>query len=117
MKILCTIELDEHAREQVLRAGGSGVELFCSRDASEQIAAAGGAEVIYGSITPQLLAATTGLKWVHITGAGVDRVLFPEMVRHPAVMTNARGVAAVSIAEHAFALILAFTRGLPLGSA
>jgi len=49
-----------------------------------------------------------------LDSAGVERALFPEMVRHPAVMTNARGVAAVSIAEHAFALILAFTRALPL---
>jgi len=70
--------------------------------------------VIYGSVTPPLLAAAPALQWVHLTSAGVDRFLFPEMVRHPAVMTNARGVAAVSIAEHAFALILAFTRGLPL---
>src|SRR5207247_8468606 len=58
--------------------------------------------------------AATDLKWVHISSAGVDRFLFPEIVRHRAVMTNARGVAAVSIAEHAFALILGFTRGLPL---
>jgi phosphoglycerate dehydrogenase-like enzyme len=114
MKILCTRDLDEPLREQVLQAGGPSVELFSSRDASEQIAAAGGAEVIYGWVTPQLLAAAARLQWVHVTSAGVERALFPEMVRHPAVMTNARGVAAVSIAEHAFALILAFTRGLPL---
>jgi phosphoglycerate dehydrogenase-like enzyme len=114
MKILSTFQLDEPVREQLLRAGGPGVELFSSRDADEQIAAAGDAEAIYGSVSPPLLAATTDLKWVHLTSAGVERFLFPEMVAHPAVMTNARGVAAVSIAEHAFALILAFTRGLPL---
>jgi phosphoglycerate dehydrogenase-like enzyme len=114
MKILSTLELDEPAREQIARAGGPGVALFCSRDTSAQTAAAGDAEVIYGWVTPALLAAATQLKWAHITSAGVERALFPEMVRHPAVMTNARGVAAVSIAEHAFALILAFTRGLPL---
>lgn len=114
MKILCTLNLDEPVREQVLRAGGPGVELFCSRDAGEQIAAARDAEVIYGWVTPQLLAATNGLQWVHVSSAGVERVLFPEMVRHPVVLTNARGVAAISIAEHAFALILGFTRSLPL---
>jgi phosphoglycerate dehydrogenase-like enzyme len=114
MKILSTLELTESVREQVLRAGGNGVELFSSRDAKAQIAAAAEAEVIYGGLTPQLLAATTTLKWVHISSAGVDRFLFPEIVSHPAIMTCARGVAAVSIAEHAFALILAFTRSLPL---
>ena len=114
MKIVCTLELDAPEREQLLQAGGPGIELFSSRDAHAQIAAAGDAEVIYGSVTPPLLAAAPALQWVHLASAGVDRFLFPEMVRHAAVMTNARGVAAVSIAEHAFALILAFTRGLPL---
>src|SRR5438094_4490028 len=111
MKIVCTQALDERAREQVLTAGGPGVDLVCSGNADEQAAAARDAEVIYGSITPALLSAAPGLKWVQIASAGVDRFLFPEIVRHPAVMTNAQGVAAVSIAEHAFALILAFTRG------
>jgi phosphoglycerate dehydrogenase-like enzyme len=113
MIILSTRVLDDHAREQLMRAGGVGTELICSRDKAELLAAARDAEVIYGWVTPELLAATTKLKWVHIAGAGVDGCLFPEMVRHPAIMTNARGVAAVSIAEHAFALILALTRGLP----
>jgi phosphoglycerate dehydrogenase-like enzyme len=112
MKILCTRELDSPWCEQVLRAGGPGVELVCSREAEAQLAAAAAAEVIYGWVTPALLAAAGRLRWVHVTSAGVERALFPEMVRHPAVMTNARGVAAVSIAEHAFALILALTRGL-----
>jgi phosphoglycerate dehydrogenase-like enzyme len=114
MKILSTLELDGPVREQMLRAGGNGVELFSSRDADAQVAAGSDAEVIYGSVTPRLLAAAPGLKWVHLAVAGVDRFLFPEMVRHPAIMTSARGVAAVSIAEHAFALILASTRSLPL---
>jgi phosphoglycerate dehydrogenase-like enzyme len=113
MKLLSTVSLDERGREQVLQAGGAGIELVSARDAAEQLAAAHNAEMIYGGITPPLIAAASRLRWVHISSAGVDRFLFPEMVRHPAVMTNSRGVAAVSIAEHAFALILAFTRGLP----
>jgi phosphoglycerate dehydrogenase-like enzyme len=114
MKILSTHPLDANGREQVLRAGGAGAELVVSRDRGEQIAAARDAEVIHGVPTPDLLAASPGLRWIHVPAAGVDRCMFPEMIRHPAVMTNARGVAAVSIAEHAFALILAFTRGLPV---
>jgi phosphoglycerate dehydrogenase-like enzyme len=113
MKVLSTVVLDERGREQVLQAGGAGIELAGSRDAGEQLAAARDAEVIYGAVTPPLVEAAGRLRWVHIASAGVDRFLFPEMARHPAVMTNSQGIAAVSIAEHAFALILAFTRGLP----
>jgi phosphoglycerate dehydrogenase-like enzyme len=114
MKILSLHFLEGAARDQVLRAGGSGVEVVCSRDRDELIAAARDVEVIYGWITPELLAAAPRLKWVHTSSAGVERALFPEMVVHPAVMTNARGVASSVIAEHAFALILAFTRRLPV---
>lgn len=113
MKILSTVPLDERGREQVREAGGAGIELVSSRDAGELLAAARDTEVIYGGITPPLIAAAERLRWVHISSAGVDRFLFPEMMAHPAVVTNSQGVAAVSIAEHAFALILAFTRGLP----
>ena len=47
MKILSTVPLDERGREQVLQAGGAGIELASSRDAGEQLAAARDAEVIY----------------------------------------------------------------------
>jgi phosphoglycerate dehydrogenase-like enzyme len=114
MKVLSAPVLDDRGRAAVLEAGGAHIDLLGGRDGGEQIAAVRDAEVIYGAITPALLAASNQLRWVHIASAGVDRFLFPEMVRHPAVMTNSRGVAAVSIAEHAFALILAFTRGLPI---
>src|SRR5436853_552808 len=66
MKIVCTLELDAPEREQLLQAGGPGIELFSSRDAHAQIAAAGDAEVIYGSVTPPLLAAAPALQWVHL---------------------------------------------------
>jgi phosphoglycerate dehydrogenase-like enzyme len=114
MRIVSVRFLEEPARAQARQAGGPGVELFCSREREELRAAARDAEVIYGWITPELLAAAPSVKWVHLSSAGVERALFPEMAAHPAVLTNARGVAAVSIAEHAFALILAFTRRLPV---
>jgi phosphoglycerate dehydrogenase-like enzyme len=114
MKILSTHKFDDQARELLLRAGGPGIEFVDTNDADEQIAAARDAEVIYGWVSPRLLEAAAALKWAQITSAGVERVLYPEMVQHPCILTNARGVAAPNMAEHVFALILGLTRNLPL---
>src|SRR5262245_20809693 len=58
-------------------------------------------------------AAADGLRWVHVAGAGVDRVLFPELVDSPIVVTNSRGVFDRPMAEYVLALILAFAKELP----
>jgi phosphoglycerate dehydrogenase-like enzyme len=53
------------------------------------------------------------LRWIHWCGAGVDAVLFPELVRSPVVLTNARGVFDRAMSEYVLGLILAFAKGLP----
>lgn len=47
----------------------------------------------------------TNLKWMHTTFAGLEHLLFPELVKSPVVLTNARGVYSHSLAE--FALLAA----------
>ncbi len=39
------------------------------------------------------------VKWIHSLAAGVDKVLFPELIDSPVVLTNARGVFKRSLAE------------------
>lgn len=54
-----------------------------------------------------------GLRWIHVAGAGVDAVLFPELVSSPVVLTNSRGVFDRAIAEYVLGLMLAFAKDLP----
>lgn len=51
--------------------------------------------------------------WVHTASAGVDRLLFPEMISSPAVLTNARGVFDRPIAEYVAGLVLALAKDFP----
>lgn len=51
-----------------------------------------------------------GLRWVHVAGAGVDAVLFPELVESDVTLTNSRGVFDRSIAEYVLGLMLLFTK-------
>lgn len=52
------------------------------------------------------------LRWVHIAAAGVDTLLFEELATSDVVVTNARGVFDVPIAEYVLAAILAHTKDL-----
>ncbi len=50
------------------------------------------------------------VRWVQSFSAGVDKLLTPEMLRHPIVITNASGIHATPIAEHVIGFMLTFTR-------
>ncbi|GGT15776.1 2-hydroxyacid dehydrogenase [Streptomyces kurssanovii] len=52
-------------------------------------------------------------RWVHTPSAGVDRLLCPELAESDTVVTNARGIFEVPIAEYVAALVLAMAKDLP----
>src|SRR5262249_42605749 len=71
------------------------------------------ADVVLGlAVRPANFARCRRLKWIHSTAASVTGVLFPELAASPVVVTNARGLHAESMAEHALAMMLAFARRL-----
>jgi len=53
------------------------------------------------------------LRWVHWGGAGVDAVLFPELVQSDVLLTNSRGVFDRPMAEYVLGLIIAFAKRFP----
>lgn len=53
------------------------------------------------------------LRWVQVASAGVDTVLFPELVDSDVLLTNSRGVFDRPIAEFVLAAVLAFAKDLP----
>ncbi len=65
---------------------------------------------------PQRLAAVLAkaprLRWIHSRSAGLERVLVPEVVDHPAVVTAGRGVFSAALAEFVAAALLFFAKDL-----
>jgi phosphoglycerate dehydrogenase-like enzyme len=53
------------------------------------------------------------LRWIQSASAGVEDLLFEELVRSPVVLTNARGVFDDAMAEYVLGLLLLFAKGLP----
>lgn len=52
------------------------------------------------------------LRWVHSLSDGVEKILFPELVASPAILTNARGVFKRALAEFVIASVLYFAKDL-----
>src|ERR1700684_3331318 len=48
------------------------------------------------------------LRWVHSRAAGLDNLLFPELVESEILLTNGRGVFSASLGEFVLAAILYF---------
>ncbi|MCC6180146.1 MAG: D-2-hydroxyacid dehydrogenase [Chloroflexi bacterium] len=71
------------------------------------------ADVVYGWPNREQFQVAKKLRWIQCPSAGVEMFCsIPEIVESDVILTNARGAHARVIAEHAFAMLLAFTRGI-----
>ena len=59
------------------------------------------------------LRAAPRVRWVHSGGVGVERLVVPELVDRPIVLTNSRGLYDTSMAEYALTLMLAHVKRVP----
>jgi phosphoglycerate dehydrogenase-like enzyme len=66
-----------------------------------------------GHILRAVWPAANKVRWVHSLSAGLDGVLFPELVASPVVVTNARGVFREPLAEFVILGILYFAKHVP----
>jgi phosphoglycerate dehydrogenase-like enzyme len=71
------------------------------------------ADAAFGTLTPELLRAASNLKWLQAPAIAPPPGYYsPELVAHPVVVTNFRGIFNDHIAAHIMAFVLAFARGL-----
>jgi phosphoglycerate dehydrogenase-like enzyme len=97
--------LDELAAE--------GIEVISAFDAATLRRELADAEGVYGWPPLELLAEAKRLRWLQSPSAGVEHLWsLPELQRSDVVVTNARGAHAPNMAEHVFAMILAFSRSI-----
>ena len=115
MKILVhypfTDEQHDHLR-QIAHANG-GHEVFVANDEQEALAVASEIDIIVGHFPPAVCAAAPNLRWVQSFSTGMDKFLFPEIIaRDEVAISNVAGLYAPQGGEHAWALLLALTRGI-----
>jgi len=100
------------AYQEKLRAYAPGLELALCRDEEEFRREVADAHVIYGWFTREILQAARQLRWIQYSAAGVESILYPELVASPIVLTNMQRMFSPTISETAIGLLLALTRGL-----
>ncbi len=110
-KILINTDLDD-ALIQRIQDISEEVEIITASSEGEALEVMPEVEVVLGPVTPAMLALGDHLRWVQNLGAGVDDVLFPEFVESDVVLTSAKGIVGIHLADHAMALLLSLTRGI-----
>ena len=73
------------------------------------------ADAIFGTLDPEMLSQAKNLKWIQAPAAAPPAgYYFDELIKHPAKVTNFRGIYNDHISVHILALILALTKHLNL---
>ena len=119
MKILVTDPIAERGLE-LLRSEGWTLEQVSPKHADGiRLALADATAWILRSgtqVTAELLEAAPQLKVIGRAGVGVDNIDLDAATRRGVLVLNTPGGNAVSVAEHAFALLLALARRVPLAN-
>lgn len=118
-----TIQLNAYAPYRLWSLGESvperlarsfpGVRVVQSRDREAFLRWLPEATVLFTwSLPRRHFARARQLRWVHTPEAGIEELLFPELVKSDVVVTNCRGISADAIADHAMGLVLSLSRRL-----
>lgn len=113
MKILSQVELEEKEIER-LKAELPGLEVVVAPSIEKEMEEIVDADIFFGRIPQSVFIAGKKLKWVQVFGAGVETQFFPELVNSNVILTNTSGAYNYTMADQAFALILAISRGIAM---
>lgn len=90
-----------------------GLEVVVAQDRAAAMRCLPQAVAAYGTLDPELLACAPQLRWLQAPQAAPPAgYFFPELVDHPVVVTNFRGIYNDHVAIHAVAMLLALARNL-----
>ncbi len=104
---------DDNAARLYKQAAGKDADVVMARSREAFEREIVDADAVIGGINKEQFAKAAKLKWVQATSAGVEAYSFwPEFMKSDVRLTNCKVVQGPTIADHAFAMLLALTRGL-----
>jgi phosphoglycerate dehydrogenase-like enzyme len=114
IKVLISFDLPKMYVAKIRNVSKS-TEVMQSEDKKEALQIIEDADILFaGFFSRDLFLAARKLKWIQAWGAGVDRLLIPEVVKSPVMVTNAGGIHPTPISEHVIGLMLCLSRKLHL---
>jgi phosphoglycerate dehydrogenase-like enzyme len=111
MKVMININLSEEQIEKV-KSISSNIKVIVARNYDEQRTNITDTDVVLGGVSRDLFLKAEKLRWIHVPSAGVDGVIFPELVSSNVILTSMKGHVGIHLADHAMALLLALIRGI-----
>jgi len=111
MKLVIFPPVDAARLARVREAAGP-MQVVNAESEDQALAEIADADAFFGKITPPLLAAAQQLRWVQSPTASLEHYLFPELVEHPCLLSNMRGLFSDVIADHVLGYVLCFARNL-----
>ncbi|MBY0524633.1 MAG: D-2-hydroxyacid dehydrogenase [Gemmataceae bacterium] len=102
----------EAARLDKIVAAAGDLNVVNAAGEAEALAALPRSTAFFGKITPPLLAAAPNLRWVQSPTASLEHYVFPELVAHPCILTNMRGLFSDVIADQVMGYVICFARNI-----
>lgn len=99
-------------RLAVLQAAAPNALWFNAETREQAAEAIVHADALLGKITPELLRRAASLRWVQAFTVSLEHYIFPELVAHPCILTNMRGLFGDVIADQVMGYVLCFARNL-----
>ena len=121
MKLMINVRLEENVvvtegftQEHLskIQAVSEEMDIVVPQSEEETRAEMGDTEIVFGDFSREMFDAARELKWVQSIGSGIDGMLFDEFVESDVILTSAKGTVGTHLADHAWALLLALTRGI-----
>jgi phosphoglycerate dehydrogenase-like enzyme len=111
LKLVIHPSIDDR-RLNLIRHAADPMWVINTSTNEEAITEIADADAFFGKLTAELLANAKQLRWVQSPTASLEHYLFPELIDHPCVLTNMRGLFSDVVADHAIGMVLCFARNL-----
>src|SRR4029453_9711319 len=96
-----------------LAAAQPNLSVIVAEEETDAAGVSARADAAFGTVSPTLLRAASQLRWIQAPQAAPPAGwYYPELIAHPAVVTNFREIFNDHIGAHIMAFVLAFARGL-----
>lgn len=102
----------DHERYQHICDAAQPMSVVNANTSEQALVEIADADAFFGKLTPPLLAASRQLRWVQSPTASLEHYLFPELIEHPCVLSNMRGLFSDVVADHVMCFVLCFARNL-----
>ena len=108
--LINTIVTAEHCQQ--IQALSDQVRIVQTQDHQQLLQEIVDTDIVFGGLNLSLFEKAQQLKWLQVLGAGVDGVLFPELVKSDVILTSAKGIVGTHLADQTWALLLGLLRGI-----